>query len=363
MRLASTEEKLKERIKELTCFYEISQIITQSQSVTNQVLKEIILSIKKAWHYNDEAITEIQISDSNISTSVINEQTVYQTSAIQIAGKNIGYIKVHYPQQKFTANSFLTDEQKLLDAIANKIGNFIEKYQILEKTALLNQTIERMDRLNILGQMSAGISHELNTTLGNILGFAELIKVTNVEPEIDSDISIIINAAIYSRDVVKKLMHFSTEIPQQLKQQPISPIITFALSFLKPNFLKKDIKSELVFNDNTLTAKIDSVQLTQVLLNLLLNAIYASPPKSIIKTTIENDIQNLCITIEDQGTGIPENIKQKIFNPFFTTKPTNEGYGLGLSVVHSIIKSHNGEIIVKNNLPTGTIFIIKLPIQ
>ncbi|MEN2398848.1 HAMP domain-containing sensor histidine kinase [Flavobacterium sp. MC2016-06] len=363
MKLASIEEKLKERIKELTCLYEISQIISQSNSVNNQVLQEIILSTKKAWHYNDEAIIEIQILDSNLSTSIINEQTVYQTSPITITKNNIGYIKVHYPRSRFTEDYFLADEQKLLDTIAHEIANFIEKHQILEKTTLLNQTIERMDRLNIFGQMTAGISHELNTTLGNILGFAELIKINNADPEIDSDISIIINAAIYSRDVVKKLMYFSTEIPQQLKLQPLQPIITFAVAFLKPNFLKKDIKSELIFEDNTLNSKIDSVQLTQVLLNLLLNAIYASPKKSIIRITIKNDTKNLFITIEDHGTGIPENIKQKIFDPFFTTKPINEGYGLGLSVVYSIIKSHNGEIFVKDNLPTGTIFIIKLPIQ
>lgn len=225
------------------------------------------------------------------------------------------------------------------------------------------RTVERVDRLSVLGEMTAGIAHELNTPLGNILGYAELIKSNNTNPEIDSDISIIINSVIYSREIVKKLMFFSCEMPQQLQLQEIKPIVNFAMSFLKQNFQKRNIKSELIFKNDTVVARIDNVQLTQVFFNLLINAIHASPEKSIIKTIIESDTENLFITVEDHGIGIPDAMKQKVFEPFFTTKATNKGCGLGLSVVHGIIKNHNGEITIRNNTPRGTIFIIKLPLN
>lgn len=105
------------------------------------------------------------------------------------------------------------------------------------------------------------------------------------------------------------------------------------------------------------------MQLTQILFNLLINALHASPEKSTITTIIDNDAENLFVTIEDQGHGIAENIKQKIFEPFFTTKDVNAGAGLGLSVVHGIVKNHNGEISVKNNKPSGTVFTVKLPLK
>ncbi|PBJ04386.1 sensor histidine kinase [Flavobacterium sp. ACN6] len=357
-----TEEKLKEKIKELTCLYEISKIISKSNSIHLQTLYEIIVSTKNAWCYNLDAVVEIHILNYHLSTSEKSEPSVFQSSVIKIKDRDSGHIRVNYPSRKYIQDDFQEDEQQLLDTIAIEIGNYIEKYQTLEKKAALRRTIERMERLTLLGEMTAGIAHELNTPLGNILGFAELIKEQNKDPDIDSDISIVINSVIYSREIVKKLMFFSCEMPHKLELQEIKPIIIFALSFLKSNFQKKGIKHELVFTNENIAAKLDSVQITQVIFNLLINAIYASPEKSTIRIVVDHDDFNLFLKIEDQGTGIPENIKEKIFEPFFSTKPVSYGCGLGLSVVHGIIKNHNGEILIENNIPNGTIFIIRIPI-
>ena len=363
MKLIPTEEKLQERVKELTCLYEISQTISRSISIEKSIFKKVILSAKKAWHYSDDAIVEIQVPGHVLSTSKLETPTVYQSSIIRIANADAGFIKVHYPKNKYNADDFLKEEQKLLDTIALEIGNYLEKFKNIAKKQLLMRTVERIDRLSVLGEMTAGIAHELNTPLGNILGYAELIKSNTTNPEIDADISTVIHSVIYCREIVKKLMFFSCEMPQQLQVQEVKPVVTFAMSFLKQNFQKKNIKSELLFKNDTIVARIDTVQLTQVFFNLLINAIHASPEKSTIKTIIESDTENLFITVEDQGTGIPDTVKQKVFEPFFTTKTTNKGCGLGLSVVHGIIKNHKGEITVRNNTPTGTIFIIKLPLN
>ncbi|UTN03412.1 HAMP domain-containing histidine kinase [Flavobacterium bizetiae] len=363
MKLILTERKLQERVKELTCLYEISKTISRTTSIEKNTLKKIIISTKKAWHYSDDAIVEIQVPDYNLLSTTLEIPTICQTGIIRVANSIVGYIKVHYPKNKYNAHDFLKEEQKLLDTIAFEIGNYLEKFKNIAKKQLLMRTVERIDRLSVLGEMTAGIAHELNTPLGNILGYAELIKSTNTHPEIDADISTVIHSVIYCREIVKKLMFFSCEMPQQLKLQEIKPIVTFAMSFLKQNFQEKNIKNELVFKNDTIMAKVDEVQLTQVFFNLLINALHASPKKATIKTIIESDAQNLFITIEDQGTGIPEAIKPKIFEPFFTTKTTNKGCGLGLSVVHGIIKNHNGEIVVQNNQPTGTIFSIQLPLN
>ncbi|AXB58248.1 sensor histidine kinase [Flavobacterium fluviale] len=362
MNLNLTEENLREKIKELTCLYEISKIISKSNSIHIQTLYEIIVSTKNAWCHNSDAVAEIHILDYHLSTSDLIESSIFQSSTIKVRDQKSGCIKVHYPAKKYTENDFQEDEQRLLDTIAIEVGNYIEKYQTLEKKAELRRTIERMDRLTLLGEMTAGIAHELNTPLGNILGFAEIIKDQNTDPDIDADISIVINSVIYCREIVKKLMFFSCEMPQKLELQELKPIILFALSFLKSNFQKKGIKSEVSFKNEKITARIDSVQITQVLFNLLINAIYASPEKSTIKIKVDNDDCCLILKIEDEGTGVPENIKEKIFEPFFSTKPVNYGCGLGLSVVHGIIKNHNGEISIQNNIPNGTIFTIKIPL-
>ncbi|MBO9586340.1 MAG: GHKL domain-containing protein [Flavobacterium sp.] len=362
MNLQSTEEELREKIKELSCLYEISKTISKSSSINIQTLYDIIVSVKNAWRYCADCVVELHIKDYHLSTSEEMDKTVFQSSTIIVNQTNYGHIKVHYPATKYNLSDFSSDEQQLLDTIAIEIGNYVDKYQILERKAALRRTIERIERLSLLGEMTAGIAHELNTPLGNILGFAELIKEENSNSEIDADISIVINSVIYAREIVKKLMYFSCEMPQKLELQKLKPIIIFALSFLKSNFQKKSIRHELVFKDENIIAKIDSVQITQVLFNLLINAIYASPEKSTIKIIVDNDESNLYLKIEDSGTGIPDSIKQKIFEPFFSTKPVNYGCGLGLSVVHGIVKNHNGEITLQDNFPNGSIFTIRIPV-
>lgn len=363
MNIERTEDKLRERVKELTCLYDVSKIIAQANGIEKEVLNKILLSIKKAWRYNHDAIAEIQIQDFKKATSTVPEHTVFQMSDVVVPDMNNGFLKVHYIKEKYSQNDFLEDEQRLLNTVAIEIGNYISKFHLLQKKANLRRTLERMDRLSILGEMTAGIAHELNNPLANILGYAELIKLSNTDAAINSDIDTIINSVIYTREIVKKMMYFSCEMPHHSKIEKVKPIILFALSFLKQNFQKKEIKSELLLKNEDVTAKIDAVQLTQILFNLLINAIHASPQRSMIKTIIENDDENLFIIIEDQGHGIPEDIKQKIFDPFFTTKDINTGSGLGLSVVQGIVKNHNGAITVRDNFPSGAIFSVQLPLK
>lgn len=363
MNFKKTEENLKERVKELTCLYDVSKIISQSNQIDKNILKKIISTVKKAWKFNHDAIVEIQVQDFLIATSPLPENTVFQISNIIVPEIDPGFIKVHYSTKKHISDDFLEDEQKLLDAIASAIQNYFSKYKILQKKTNLKRTLEKVDRLSILNEVTAGIAHELNNPLSNILGYAELIKLANTDSGIKTDIDTIINSVIYTREIVKKMMYFSCGIPQQSKIVKIKPIVTFALSFLKQNFQKKEINSELFFKNDTVKAKVDAVQITQVLFNLIINAIHASPQKSTIKVKIDNDNNNLYINIEDHGHGISETNKQKIFEPFFTTKDSHIGSGIGLNVVQGIVKNHNGKIVVQNNSPSGTIFSVILPLK
>jgi len=358
----STEEKLKERIKELTCLYDISTAIIKGEPVL-ETLQEIVNILKVAWRFSEDAIVELTFDNHHFSTDDIPEKTVFQSNILAVNDSNVGFVKIHYPLPKYSEDHFLIDEQKLLNKACLEISAFIEKKINLEKEIILKRSIERVDRLSILGEITAGIAHELNTPLGNILGFAELIKDHSDDKQISNDISKIINAAIYSREIVKKLMFFSCEMPQNMEFLFLKPIISEALLLLGPNLKKAEISCQLIFEDDSLKAQIDNIQLTQVLFNILLNSIYASPKGSQILVHVYSDKENFYIDMKDEGTGISEEIKPKIFEPFFTTKPIGEGSGLGLSVVHGIIKSHKGNIEAKNNTPNGTLFEIRLPLN
>ncbi|WP_070786726.1 sensor histidine kinase [Flavobacterium crassostreae] len=359
----STEEILQERIKELSCLYAVSSVIVKQEREVEKTLKEICFILKNAWRFSEFAIIELQLDKHYYATTAIPQDTVFQETSILIFNTIKGFLRVHYSSKSFRQQHFLDEEQKLLNKVALDISAFYERHLNKDKEELLKRSVERVDRLSILGEITAGIAHELNTPLGNILGFAEFIQERSKEKQSQMDSAKIIKAAIYSREVVKKLMFFSCEMPQNMRFVKIIPIVSEALSLLGPNFKKANLSYEVDFKNLELEAQLDPIQLTQVLFNILINSIYVAPPNTCIQITVYTSKDSFFIEIADQGPGIPEKIKTKIFEPFFTTKPIGEGSGLGLSVVHGIVKSHKGDIGTFNNTPKGTVFQVRLPLK
>lgn len=359
----SISKELEERVKELSCLYGVSSAIRKHADSVNETLEEICKITQQAWLFPSSAIIQLEIDNFKVETSKPPVNNIFQCSIIPFFKESQGFIKVYYNTDKWKKAYFLVEEQKLLDKIAIEISEFFERREIIKKEELLKKSAERNDRLSILGEITAGIAHELNTPLGNILGFAELIKSNSQENQTQKDSEKIIKAAIYSREIVKKLMFFSCEMPQHNEFIQIKPIIEQALKLLSPNFKKAAVNYNFKIDNPTLEAQIDPIQLTQVLFNLLINAIYISPQQSIITVDVSNTSTHIVMEIKDEGSGIPVELKSKIFEPFFSSKPIGEGSGLGLSVVHGIIKSHRGEIITFDNNPTGTVFQIKLPLK
>jgi len=361
--LITTEEKLKERIKELTCLYEVTSIIINCDyNKIEKSLKAIVFSLKEALRYSQSACVEIKTNEFFISTEEFPKKMVYISSPISIFNKQEGVLKVGYNCDEFTKKDFLYEEKLLLRKIGVETGNLLERKRIEENEALLKRKVEHADRISILGEITAGIAHELNTPLANILGFAELLKNRSKKgSQAEKDIDKIINSAIFSREVVKKLMFFACEMPQKMELITINEVILDAINLLDPTFKKHKIKYTLNFSNPLIKLKVDTIQLTQVVFNLILNAIYFSPEEGIITINVTDNLKNVTLSISDQGPGIKNSISDKIFEPFFTTKPVGDGSGLGLSVVHGIIKSHMGTIKHQPNFPKGTTFIVNFP--
>lgn len=361
--IISIEDKLKERIKELTCLYNVSSYIANCNFFDFEpTFKAIALSLKEAVLYSKDAFVEINYGDKVVHEGKKINQNVFISAVIKVFNLPYGSIKVKYPKPKYSELDFLEEEKQLIHSLAFEIGNLIERKEIIDKEERTKRQMERADRLSILGEITAGIAHELNTPLANILGFSELLKERFVdEDEAMHDLDKIVHSAIFSREVVKKLMFFSCEMPQQMELVNIDPIIADAIHLLSPNFNKKNLKYHLNFSEDTIYLRVDAIQLTQVVFNLVINAIYFSPQNGQITIDVSNHEREVVLVIKDEGKGIPDAISEFIFNPFYTTKPVGEGSGLGLSVVHGIMKSHKGTIKHESNHPKGTIFTLTFP--
>lgn len=361
--IVSTEDKLKERIKELTCLYNVSNYIANCNLYDlDPTFKAIASSLKEAILYSKEAFVEIKLGEDLVRAGEKIEDKVFILTVIKVFNLPYGSIKIGYPESNYKENVFLEEEKQLLRTVAIEIGNLIERKQIIDKEEMTKRQMERADRLSILGEITAGIAHELNTPLANILGFSELLKERFVNQE-DAlqDLDKITHSAIFSREVVKKLMFFSCEMPQQMELVNINTIITEAIDLLRPSFSKKYLKCNLEFSEDAILLRVDAIQLTQVVFNLVINAIYFSPQNGQISIKVDSHHKEVVMKISDEGTGIAKEISDFIFNPFYTTKPVGEGSGLGLSVVHGIMKSHKGTIKQCSNKPKGAIFKLNFP--
>lgn len=360
--MTSTEAKLKERVKELTCLYEVTSIIVNSDyNELETSLEAICYCIKRGWQFVEDTEAHLTADGYEVQTEGYDLDRVSLTSDIRIFNKIGGQITVGYPAKKYRLADFLVEEQTLLDNISLAVGNLLERKQIRDSETSTRRQMERADRLHILGEITAGIAHELNTPLANILGFAELLKEKVRKEDNVRDLQKIMDNAIFSREIVKKLMFFACEMPQEMGVVELVPTVENVLKLLKPQLRAKNITLEKSFTDESPKLRADTVQLTQVLFNLIMNAAYYSPQGGSIRIEIAEKGKNIRIRIADHGNGIDPEIAEKVFEPFFTTKPTGDGSGLGLSVVHGIISSHKGAISHAPNTPKGTVFTIDFP--
>ncbi|CAZ97725.1 HAMP domain-containing sensor histidine kinase [Zobellia galactanivorans] len=360
--MATIKHKLKERIKELTCLYEVTSIIVNSDfDQLETSLEAIVHSLKKALQFNNVAEAYLNLEDYSVQTEGFHSKMTIMHADIKVFNKVSGVIEVGYPEDRYFYVDFLEEEKDLLNNVAIAIGSLLERKQIRDSEAKVKRQMERADRLHILGEITAGIAHELNTPLANILGFTELLKERVKDKGALRDLDKIVENAIYSREIVKKLMFFACEMPQEMKMVELNPIVESTLKLLTPSLRAKNIRLTKKISSKSIQLRADKVQLTQVLFNLVMNAIYYSPVKGEVVVSVEEKEKTIQIGISDQGEGIGAQIEDKIFEPFFTTKPLGEGSGLGLSVVHGIISSHRGTIEHRPNKPKGTIFILDFP--
>ncbi|MEH6679086.1 MAG: HAMP domain-containing sensor histidine kinase [Sediminicola sp.] len=360
--MTQVEEKLQERIKELTCLYEVTSIIANCDyDQLETSLEAIILCLKRAWRYNNDTFVHLRSGTYDLSTHSRASQFVFLTAPIKVFNQKEGAIKVGYPSERYAESDFLEEEQLLLNNVCAAVGNLMERKQIRENELALKKKMEQSDRLAILGEITAGIAHELNTPLANILGFAELMKARVKDPKLARDLEKIVDSALFSREVVKKLMFFACGMPQHMGQVDVNQILKNVLNLLEPTFKKNKVEHTLLVNRESISMKADNIQLTQVLFNIIMNAVYYTPEGGKIAIEVIDTDQNVRIKVADEGPGIAKKHREKIFEPFFTTKPVGQGNGLGLSVVHGIINSHKGKIVFTANSPKGAICTMDFP--
>jgi len=361
----SVQSALRERAKELSCLYNIAQIAPQHSNSITDTLEKIVKLIPAAWQYPEITRGRISLDNKIYATPGFREDRPKQTTKIIIDGQSRGVVEVAYDEEKpeMFEGPFLEEERKLIDMIAKQIALIIERIESEKNRMELQDQLRHADRLATIGQLAAGVAHELNEPLGNILGFAQLTKKsTGMSTQAKQDIEKIIHASLNAREIIKKLMLFARQVPPNKTTVNLNQIVEEGLYFFEARCASAGIKLIRKTPSDLPLIMGDKSQLNQVLVNLVVNSIQAMPDGGKLTILTISSPDHVSLIVEDTGSGMSEEVTNKIFIPFFTTKEINEGTGLGLAVVHGIITSHKGKIKVDSILKKGTRFEIQFPI-
>ncbi len=274
----------------------------------------------------------------------------------------------------------LYDEDATITPIRDKSGeiiNYVAVKRDVTQELKLEQQVRQSQKMEAIGTLAGGIAHDFNNILSAIMGYTQLSMTSlDRDSQIYDQMGHVFKAATRAKDLVQQILSFSRHSEQQKRPIKIIPIIQEVCKFLRASLPTTiEIQKNLETAHDVVVA--DPTQIHQVLMNLSTNAWHAMRqsggvleitldevrlgPQDLVMYPDLNTGPYVKLTIRDTGHGINQDLLDRIFDPYFTTKKKGEGTGLGLSVVHGIIKNHGGSITVYSEAGKGTTFHILLP--
>ena len=310
---------------------------------TDYLVKSLLnVPLKKG----DEVIGVLSV-DNRVSNKPFTENDVYLLSALA----DYAFIAIE--------NARLYEEVK---RFSEELEQLVE-----ERTRELRETQQQLiqsEKLASIGQLAAGVAHEINNPIGIMLGFAQVLakKIPPDDP-MAKPLKAIEREGLRCKRIVQNLLDFARRSQPSLRPVNVNDILEASCALIEHQVTLQNVELIKGYDPNLPLVMADDNQLQQVFMNMILNAYQAMPNGGTLRITTRSVGQEVQIIFSDTGVGIPPENLNRIFDPFFTTKEVGRGTGLGLSVSYGIIQQHGGSIEVESQVGVGTTFIVKLPIR
>jgi two-component system NtrC family sensor kinase len=287
----------------------------------------------------------------------------------------------------FQTGAFQSEVISLVTSVASQSAVAIENAKLYRKAKRAYQDLKAAQadvvhagRMAAVGQLAAGIAHELNNPIGGILGYAQFAAGKLQAMRSDSRpnqtyenlrryLGYIEKESQRCKDIVQKMLNFSRTEPMNYRRVDVSSILTESIQFMEHSLDRAGVTLKKRFSRQLPEIIADGHHLQQVFVNMLINAQKAMNDGGCLTVTTrrkrrsDDDQEMVEIRFTDTGCGIPKEHQDRIFEPFFTTRSIGEGTGLGLSISYRIVKNHGGRISVKSQVGKGTTFIVRLPVH
>ena len=341
------------------------------------ITSETIIGTKKycSAFYDNRSYSTVDLLMDNVLTKHIQqyEDTKYRESSM-VKG---AFEAEFYLKNMDVNGKWLYVTAALLKDQCGKIDGAIETWQDLTEYKQLEKQLIQSQKMEAVGTLAAGIAHDFNNILSAVIGYAEIALMDIPKESSNHDhLNQILYAGMRAKELVNQILTFSRQTEISLKPIQMSSIVKETLKLMSTSLpstieVKQDIQSDAL-------VMADATQLHQVVMNLCTNAVYEMSEEGGLLSVGITEVQLekhqiradfdlepgkfIKLTVEDTGRGIPIEVRDKVFNPFFTTKKRGEGTGMGLSVTHGIVKRHGGQIDFESKLGKGTTFRVHLPL-
>jgi signal transduction histidine kinase len=257
---------------------------------------------------------------------------------------------------------FRAEEVELLLALAAQSATAIENARLYQAMLATQEQLRQSERLAALGSMSAGLAHEIRNPLHtmHLLAYA-MQQDCPPSSTLAADLQVIQSEIGRLTLLVEQFLDFARPKQPQVSLQKLPEIMEEALLLLRAEARQRSIRIYKTWPGDLPVVEVDGAQIKQVFLNILLNALQATPPHGAIEVRLHAGHESVIAEIHDQGEGMAAEVRAQLFTPFFTTKP--KGVGLGLSISQRIIEGHRGAIRVTSQPGLGTLVRIELPLR
>lgn len=350
--------------RQIVASYTRSEMAKQDLSAFNEELKKYIeLDVHREFYNKEERLavpteTEIRLILKKIHKLPPADNLDCRACGYATCRDKAIAVSQGIAEAEYCLPYLLEESKKIYQQLEKSHRELQKSHQELEQA---QYQLIRTEKLAALGQLAAGVAHEINNPLGTITIYAHiLLKSMEADDPRRDDIALIISEASRTKDIVQGLLSFARETKLKPGDANINEILEDTLGLLVNQSLFQNIKIKKAFYQDLPTIFADATQIKQVFLNIILNAAQAMEGKGDIAVTTWKDKSDIKIKIRDTGPGIPPEHVGKLFNPFFTTK--EKGTGLGLAISYGIIERHSGKIDVETELGKGSTFTIYLPI-
>jgi two-component system sensor histidine kinase HydH len=278
---------------------------------------------------------------------------------ISLKEKLLGFI---FLGKKRTEKDYTVEELELLEAFSNQAALAISRALIYRDMSLKDKQILQAEKMAAIGELAAGIAHEIRNPLGIITGSAETVRKHGDRKIQEEMTNYILEESKRINGLISAFLDFAKPKEPKLVNCNLGEILEKTLLLLSPQAKTLGVEIRKEIPQTLLQVSVDPDQMRQAFTNLGVNALEAMPQGGVLKVTVlENAKGEIVLRFSDTGKGIPKEVQSKVFDPFFTTK--DGGTGLGLSIVHRIITQHGGNISMEDRKGGGSIFTISLPLE